>query len=185
MRTLIVFLLSFPIYLQAQEPSPTVNSDSSLQAELTLVQEEVFSSEAVIQFFHDYIATYNRYLADSNDLSAMESAAQHFNMPVMQFPTKSGPTVTLEHTKMVDNLTSFTHAIKNTGVTSLRWEQLSVVPLRDNMALANNIVNALDVNGKILRRLTTLYIVVNTDNGWKIAAITSYPSDNLFKIEQL
>ncbi|NVK22808.1 MAG: hypothetical protein HWD86_09840 [Kangiellaceae bacterium] len=184
MRYLILFLLSLAFNLQAQEPAVSINSNDGLQLQKTFLTDDSDKTESIIEFFHDYISTYNRYLADSNDLSSMDRAARHFNMPVMQFPTKAGPVVTLEHSKMVGNLTAFTNTIRQSGVASLKWEQLSVVSLRDNMALANNIANALDANGKFLRRLTTLYILVASEDGWRIASIVPYSSDNVFQLQQ-
>ncbi len=145
--------------------SINLKAEKSQQTELT-------------EFFHDYIQGYNLYLENPNNQSAMPQIASHFTYPVMQIPNKGAPVIVTESAQLIKNFSFFVDNLRKNSVAKIVWEKLQVRSLTDNKALAINIANAMDAQGNIVTRLSTLYILHKEDSHWKISAIQPHSISN-------
>ncbi len=130
------------------------------------------------EFFHDYIQGYNLYLENPNNKSALPQIASHFAYPVMQIPSKGAPVIVTESAQLIKNFSFFVDDLRKKSVAKIVWEKLQVKPLTENKAVAINIANAMDAQGNILSRLSTLYILYKEGAHWKISAIQPHTINN-------
>lgn len=136
-----------------------------------------FSNETT-QFFNEYIQGYNQYFLNKNDTRAMQDVASHFYMPTLQIPNKGTPIIVKEPQRLANNLTRFVDNLREKGITKLAWEKIQVKPLTENKAIAINIANAINTKGEIVSRLSTLYLIYKTEQGWKITTINPHLINN-------
>lgn len=144
---------------------------------LPLKSAENFSSETT-QFFNEYIKGYNQYFLNKNDKRAMQDVASHFHIPTQQITNKGTPIIVKESQRLANNLTRFVDNLREKGITQLAWEKIQVKPLTENKALAINIANAINTKGEVVSRLSTLYLISKTEQGWKITTINPHSINN-------
>jgi hypothetical protein len=142
-------------------------------------QENTAQLEAV-QFFQDYVADYNDYLANGNP-SAVTEVTQHFHMPLLQFP-KSGAIALNSREQLGKNLKSFLDGLKSKGVQRIVWQKIQAHQLDEDTIIANNVANAILSNGKVAKQLAAFYILNKSEGEWRIVSLKQHPLENLLQV---
>ncbi len=125
------------------------------------------------KFFHDYISSYNDYFAagENADINAVTA---HFYEPTMQIPPRGAPRVAITRTDLSRTFAGFLKMLQDKGTVRLEWERLQLVQLGPNNAIGSNIARALNVDGQVVDRRSSVYSIYRTESGWQIAVIQSH-----------
>ncbi len=156
----------------------------SLVGQATVPLEQANFNKEALEFFHDYIIGYNEYLQNKDDKEAMNKVASHFYMPFMIVPQKNKPTILASRAELSNSFTQFIDGQRSQGVRKLVWEKINVKPLTRNKALAINIVNALNAEGKVIARRSAMYVLYKSaDQGWEIALLNTHDVNNHINLQ--
>lgn len=136
------------------------------------------SQSSLDQFWEHYISSYTTYLNTEVEPDITPIIA-HFNEPSMQVPPRGKPRVSPTHEELGKGFTGFLARLKRKGVAKMEWERIQVVRLSDTTAIASNIARALDKDGNVVDRRSSIYSLYRSEDGWKIAMIQSHDPKNV------
>jgi len=132
-------------------------------------------------FFADYIASYNVYFA-AGDKGDIKAVVGHFNEPAMQIPPSGAPRVAMKNTDLEAGFNYFVKLLAGRGVKRLEYDKLQYVMLTKTNALVSGVAKALDEQGNLVERRSSVYSVFKGEHGWRIASIQSHPVESTPKI---
>ncbi len=143
-------------------------------SQLLLVASSAAAEEASLeQFFDQYIHSYADYFAAGEDADISVVMA-HFHEPTMMVPPRGSPAVANTRADLSRNFVGFLQMLRGKGTVRLEWERLQLVHLGPNNAIGSNIARALDADGNVVDRRSSVYSIYRTENGWQIAMIQSH-----------
>lgn len=147
---------------------------------LLLVTPTIYASDSdgsIDQFFKHYLDGYNTYLT-TNENPDVALVTQHFYEPTLQVPPQGVPTNAANHEELGKGFTFFLNTLKQNNVIKLEWEKIEYVHLDDNHVISSIIVRALDKQGNLVERRSSVYSIYRAPEGWKIAMIQPHPVEN-------
>lgn len=135
------------------------------------------SGDSIDQFFKHYLDGYNTYLT-TNENPDITLVTQHFHEPALQIPPRGIPTNAANHEELGKGFSFFLNTLKQNNVAKLEWEKIESIHLDDNHVLSSIIVRALDAQGSLVERRSSVYSIFRAPEGWKIAMIQPHPVEN-------
>ncbi|MEM7704578.1 MAG: hypothetical protein AAF358_03445 [Pseudomonadota bacterium] len=136
-----------------------------------------YEREAVA-FFDAYLGVYNRRFGRP-ELSETfrQELSEIVYFPVLQSPASGQPRVPASMEKFTRGFEGFVTMLERKGVHRLAWESQEFHQLSENKLLANNVGVGYSVEGEPVYHTASLYLVYQTDAGWKITLFSPYDVD--------
>ncbi len=150
---------------------------------LCMAEETVPVEAQVDQFFDQYIATYNRRFGQpERDAAFQTEIVEHIHTPLLQAPPTGTPRV-LESAEAVGrNFAGFVTMLERKGVQQLQWQDKQIRVLSPTQALANNVGQGIDANGKVVYETVSIYLVYKIEGSWQIISFSPYGIQNRISI---
>lgn len=140
---------------------------------LATTSTAVAKEASLEKFFRDYISSYNDYF-EAGENADIDEVMAHFYEPTMQIPPRGNPVVATTRADLSRNFVGFLTMLQAKGTVRLEWERLQLVQLGPDNAIGSNIARALDADGQVVDRRSSVYSIYRTESGWQIAVIQSH-----------
>ncbi|MEL7449007.1 MAG: hypothetical protein AAFN78_07340 [Pseudomonadota bacterium] len=131
-------------------------------------------------FFHTYLGTYNKRLAEPESEQAfLDELRSLINTPfIMAPPSANAPFYPESEEMFARGFGGFVKQLERKGAVRMEWQEINVEVLTPNKVLANNIGHAFNASGDVVYETISLYLLHRSDSGWKIAVFSPYDVAN-------
>lgn len=126
------------------------------------------AQQEIKTYFKNYLAHFNQYLKDPSDKAALVASSNDVSFPSVLIGYKGTKQIASNHDFIIKSTQGFINALRQQGISQIKWKSLSIKPLNSHTAIASNTALLYKADDTLFREIAGTYLLHKNQDGWKL-----------------